>query len=293
MIDIKGIIPAIPTPFTAAGGVNVPELERILAFLIKAGVHGIFAAGNAGEFYALDMEEKRQVLRASLKTADGKIPVFFGAGSAYTEESIRLAQMAEAEGADALSVITPYVIKPSEDELYSYYEAICKATALPVLPYNNPAVTGIAITPRLMSKLATIENIAGVKDSSGDLAVTLEFLRIKKDDFAVLAGRDNLILSTLMHGGKGAISSVASACPELAVGIYNAFISGDYNEALRQQMNFAKLRQLFSLGTFPTVIKAALQIRGFNAGDPRPPVSALPSGKYMELSECLHELLKF
>lgn len=293
MIDSKGIIAAIPTPFTSSGAVNESELGKILTFLLNAGIQGIFAVGNAGEFYALDMDEKKQVLRKTIEVVNGKVPVYFGAGSASTAESIRLAQMAEAEGADALSVITPYVIKPAEDELYAYYEAICKATTLPVLPYNNPAVTGIAITPRLMSKLATIENIAGVKDSSGDLAVTLEFLRIKKDNFAVLAGRDNLILSTLMHGGKGAISSVASACPELAVGIYNAFISGDYNEALRQQMNFAKLRQLFSLGTFPTVIKAALQIRGFNAGDPRAPVSALPSGKYKELSECLHELLKF
>lgn len=293
MIDSKGIIAAIPTPFTSSGAVNEPELGKMLVFLLNAGIHGIFAVGNAGEFYALDMEEKRQVLRKTLAVVNKKVPVYFGAGSPSTAESIRLAQIAEAEGADALSIITPYVIKPSEDELYSYYEAICKATSLPVLPYNNPAVTGLAITPRLMSKLATIDNIMGVKDSSGDLAVTLEFLRIKKDNFAVLAGRDNLILSTLMHGGKGAISSVASACPELAVGIYNAFVSGDYNEALRQQMNFAKLRQLFSLGTFPTVIKAALQIRGFNAGDPRPPVSALPSGKYKELSECLHELLKF
>ncbi len=202
MIDSKGIIAAIPTPFTSSGAVNEPELGKMLVFLLNAGIHGIFAVGNAGEFSALDIEEKRQVLRKTLDVVNKKVPVYFGAGSPSTAESIRLAQIAEAEGADALSIITPYVIKPSEDELYSYYEAICKATSLPVLPYNNPAVTGLAITPRLMSKLATIDNIMGVKDSSGDLAVTLEFLRIKKDNFAVLAGRDNLILSTLMHGGR-------------------------------------------------------------------------------------------
>ncbi len=293
MIDIKGIIAAIPTPFTSSGAINEEELGRILNFLLRSGIHGIFAVGNAGEFYAIDMEEKKRVLRKTLEVVAGKVPVFFGAGSASTAESIRLAQMAEAEGADALSIITPYLIKPTEDELFSYYEAICRSTSLPVLPYNNPAVTGLIITPRLMNRLAIIDNIVGVKDSSGDLGMTLEFLRINKENFAVLAGRDNLILSTLIHGGKGAISSVASACPELAVGIYNAYVSGDYDEALRQQMNFAKLRQLFSLGTFPTVIKAALQIRGFAAGNPRAPVSALSSGKYQELSDCLHELLKF
>ena len=280
-MEIKGIIPAIPTPFTASGALNLKALEKMLEFLLAAGVHGIFAVGNAGEFYTLDQEEKQAVLKTTLKVVGGKVPVFFGAGSASTSEAVRLTKMAEAEGADAVSVITPYIIRPSEDELFGYYKAICASTKLPVLPYNNPSVTGVAVTPHLMNRLAHIENIAGVKDSCGDLAVTLEFLRIEKEGFTVLAGRDNLILATLMHGGKGAISSVASACPEIALAIYNAYASGDQEEALRQQMKFAKLRQLFSLGTFPTVVKAALQIRGFDAGSPRLPV-APPFGRQIQ-----------
>lgn len=291
-MEMKGIIPAIPTPFTDSGALNIGELKTILAFLLRAGVHGIFAAGNAGEFYALEREEKRAVLKATIEVVGGKIPVFFGAGAATTAEAVALTQMAEAEGADAVSVITPYLIKPSEDELFSYYEAICASTKLPVLPYNNPGVTGVAISPRLMHRLARLENIAGIKDSGGDLAITLEYLRTEKEGFTVLAGRDNLIFASLMHGGKGAISSVASACPEPAIAIYDAYASGDYTRAAQAQMQFARLRQMFSLGTFPTVIKAALRIRGFNAGSPRAPVSDLPENKYRELSECLHEVLE-
>jgi 4-hydroxy-tetrahydrodipicolinate synthase len=291
-MELKGIIPAIPTPFTESGAVHIEELKNILDFLLRTGVHGIFAVGNAGEFYALDQEEKRAVLRATIETVGGKVPVFFGTGAATTVEAVKLTRMAEAEGADAVSVITPFLIKPSDDELFSYYEAICASTKLPVLPYNNPGVTGVAISPRLLQRLARIENIVGIKDSGGDLAITLEYLRSEKEGFTVLAGRDNLIFGTLMHGGKGAISSVAAACPEPALAIYDAFAAGDYERAKRAQMQFARLRQMFSLGTFPTVIKAALRIRGFNAGSPRAPVGDLPESKYRELSECLHEVLE-
>jgi 4-hydroxy-tetrahydrodipicolinate synthase len=272
-----------------SGALNLPELERELAFLLKAGVHGIFAVGNCGEFYALSYEEKRAALRTAVKTVSGKVPVYFGAGAATTAEAVRLAKLAEEEGADFLSVITPYLIKPTEDELFSYYKAIGEATKLPILPYNNPAVTGVSLTPRLMHRLAALPGVMGIKDSCGDFATTLEFLRIEKPGFAVLAGRDNLILPTLIQGGKGAISSVASACPELALGIYNAYAAGDLEEAARQQTRFAKLRSLFSLGTFPTVVKAALKLRGFDPGTPRAPVEDLPEAKLAELKKALEE----
>lgn len=292
-MNIRGIVPAIPTPFNNDGNLNLSALEQLLTFLKRAGVHGIFAVGNAGEYYALTQEEKREVLRTTVKSVGGTIPVFFGAGATTTKEAVELARLGEAEGADALSVITPSIIKPSEDELFSYFKDICEATKLPVFFYNNPAVTGVAASVRLIKRLSHIDNFVGIKDSSGDFALTIEFIRIEKQGFAVLAGRDNLILSTLVHGGNGAISSVASACPEIALGIFNAFDQGNHEEALRQQMVFARLRQLFSLGTFPVVIKEALKIRGIDVGMPRAPVAALSEEKRRELSECLHEVLEF
>lgn len=292
-MNSRGIIPAIPTPFDKNSNLNLPALEQMLAFLKKTGVHGIFAVGNAGEYYALTQEEKRSVLRTTVNSLEGAIPVFFGAGATTTKEAVELAKIGEAEGADALSVITPSIIKPSEDELFGYFKDICEATKLPVFFYNNPVVTGVAASVRLIKRLSHIENFVGIKDSSGDFALTIEFIRIEKKGFAVLAGRDNLILSTLVHGGNGAISSVASACPEIALGIFNAFEQGNFEEALRQQMIFAHLRQLFSLGTFPVVIKEALKIRGIDVGMPRAPVAPLSEEKRRELSESLHAVLEF
>ncbi|HWR12703.1 MAG TPA: dihydrodipicolinate synthase family protein [Rectinemataceae bacterium] len=290
-MEFKGIIPAVPTPFGGDDRIDLGILEDILGFLLKAGVHGLFVSGNAGEFYAMTDGEKREVLRASRRKVGDAVPIFFGSGSASTAEACRLTRMAESEGADAISAITPYLVKPSEEELYQYFKAICASTALPVLVYNNPTVTGVAVSPHLMTRLAEIDNLVGVKDSSGDLAITLEYLQIPKKDFIVLAGRDGLILSTLVHGGSGAISSVASACPELAVSIYTAFAEGDLERAKTQQMKFARLRQMFSLGTFPSVVKAALEIRGYPVGAPRAPVAPLAEAKRALLAECIRNVL--
>ncbi len=289
----RGIIAAIPTPFDRMGNLNTSALEQMLSFLSRAGVHGFFAVGNAGEFYALNKEEKVEVIKTTVKAVGGKLPIFFGAGAASTKEAVELARMGEEEGADALLVIMPYIIRPSEDELYTYYKDICNATKLPVFLYNNPSVTGVSASARLIRQLSHIDNFMGVKDSSGDFALTMEFIRIEKEGFAVYAGRDNLILSTLIHGGSGAISSAASACPEIAVSLFDAFEKGDYEEARKQQMAFAKLRQLFSLGSFPVVIKEALKLRGIDVGMPRAPIAALSDAKRKELSDCLHEMISF
>jgi 4-hydroxy-tetrahydrodipicolinate synthase len=258
--------------------------------LLKAGINGMFIAGNAGEFYALSREEKLLLIRIARKTLGTDAPVIFGSGCATTAETAALTRQAEAEGADIITVITPYLIKPSEDELYEHFAAVLGATKLPVLLYNNPAVTGVPIPVRVAERLLAFDNLAGIKDSSGDMALTLDFIRIGKDRLSVLSGRDGLILSTLIHGGSGAVSSVASACPELAVDIYREFRAGRTEAAGEAQMKLANLRQQFSLGTFPAVIKEMLAIRGFNTGIPRLPVKPLSPANSEILRQVLREL---
>jgi 4-hydroxy-tetrahydrodipicolinate synthase len=275
MLDLRGIIAAVITPFKENGLVNEEEFANLLRFLLKAGITGMFISGNAGEFYALSQEEKILLIRLARKTLDQAAPIIFGSGCATTGETVALTRRAEVEGADIITVITPYLIKPSEDELFEHFAAILKATKLPVLLYNNPAVTGVSVPLKIAERLLPFENFAGVKDSSGDLALTLDFLRVGKDRLSIFAGRDGLILSTLLHGGNGAVSSVASACPELAVDIYREFAAGRLDAARDAQMKFAKLRGQFSLGTFPAVVKEILSVRGFPAGVPRLPVKAL------------------
>jgi 4-hydroxy-tetrahydrodipicolinate synthase len=290
MTAIRGIISAVITPFREDGSVNEDEFASLLRFLLNAGIAGMFIAGNAGEFYALSREEKILLVRAARKTLGTAVPVIFGSGCATTAETVALTRAAEAEGADIITVITPYLIKPSEEELYEHFAAVLRATRLPVLLYNNPAVTGVSVSAKTAERLLDFENFAGIKDSSGDLALTLDFLRIGKDRFSVYAGRDGLILSTLIHGGSGAVSSVASACPELAVDIYREFAAGRLDAAGEAQMKFAKLRQQFSLGTFPAVVKEILSIRGFRTGVPRLPVKPLRPENREILGQVLRDL---
>jgi 4-hydroxy-tetrahydrodipicolinate synthase len=290
MLTINGIISAVITPFNDDASVNEGEFAGLLQFLQKAGIHGMFIAGNAGEFYALSREEKLLLIRIARKTLGAETPVIFGSGCVTTAETAALTRQAEAEGADMISVITPYLVKPSEDELYEHFAAVLRATKLPVILYNNPAATGVPIPVRVVERLLAFDNLAGIKDSSGDLALTLNFLRVGKDRLSVFAGQDGLILSSLIHGGSGAVSSVASACPELAVDIYREFCAGHLDAARDAQMKFAILRQQFSLGTFPSVVKEILTIRGFHPGVPRLPVKPMSPANREILRQALLEL---
>jgi 4-hydroxy-tetrahydrodipicolinate synthase len=170
----KGIIPAMVTPVRSDGKINVESLRKLTNYLIEGGVHGLFPIGSQGEFYALTFEEKKRVLEVVIEETRGRVPVYAGTGAITSREAVALTQMAEAVGASAVSVITPFIIRPNESELIEFYTSIAKATRLPVLLYNNPARTGVNISVDFVVRASKVENIVGIKDSSGDLTLTAD-----------------------------------------------------------------------------------------------------------------------
>jgi 4-hydroxy-tetrahydrodipicolinate synthase len=273
---IKGVIPAVVTPMKADGQLDEQGLRRLIDHLIEQQVHGIFTIGTAGEFWALTVDEKRQVFDWTVDQVQGRVPVYLGTCAGTTTEAVQLARDAEKAGADALSVLTPLFIAPDEEEMYQHYRAIAEAVELPVLLYTNPDRTGNDLSPALVERLATeVDHIAGIKDSSGNLSQTVEYLRRTPDDFRVLMGRDTLIYAAMVHGAAGAIAASANLAPDLSVGIYERFIAGDLKGALAFQLRLAPLRNAFSLGTFPAMLKTGLELLGLPAGPPRAPVSPL------------------
>lgn len=286
----KGIIPAMVTPFDIREEINESALRKLTNYLIDGGVHGLFPVGSQGEFFALGPDEKKQVWGIVVEESGGRIPIYAGTGAITTRETIKLTQMAEDVGVDAVSVITPYFINPSQDELYGHYVNIAKNTTLPVILYNIPGRTGVNLSEELVTRLSKIDNIVGIKDSSGDMTLTGEYVRRTADDFAVLAGRDTMIYSTLVYGGKGSITATANVAPKLVVQIYDNFIKGNHQEALRAQYRLAPLRIAFGLGTFPVVVKEALSILEIEAGPARGPVGLLEVEKRRELSQILVSL---
>lgn len=286
-LEIKGIIPAMVTPSDENGRIMEDPLRKLTRYLIDGGVHGLFAIGGQGEFWAFTPEQKKRALEVVLDEAKGRVPVYAGTGAVTTAEAVRLTRMAADMGADAVSVITPYFIKPDDDELYEHYAAIARAVEIPVLMYNNPARTNVNLSASLVERLSRVDNIVGIKDSSGDMTLTAEYIRRTGKDFAVLAGRDTLIYGTLAYGGRGSITATANVAPKLVVEIYEAFAAGDLKRSLEAQFRLAPLRLAFEFGTFPVVIKEALNMIGIDAGAAVRPVGGLPEAKRSELRQVL------
>ena len=220
----------------------------------------------------------------------GRVPVYAGTGAVTTREAIALTKMAEEAGVSAVSILTPFFIRPNEEELFEHYTAIAKTTRLPILLYNNPQRTGINISAEFVARASQVENIVGIKDSSGDLTLTSEYIRRTGGTFSVLAGRDTLIYGTLCYGGKGAIAATANVAPKVIVEIYEAFQKGDLKRSLEAQFRLAPLRLAFDLGTFPVVIKEALNLIGIDAGVGVPPVGGITPKAKAELKEILKNM---
>lgn len=290
MFQPYGIIPAMVTPVDDNEELNEAALRRLVNFIIEGGVHGLFATGSQGEFWAFSAEEKRRIWEVVKEETAGRVPVYAGTVAITTREAIALTQAAGSVGVDAVSILTPFFVAPSQQELYEHYAAIAEATSLPIILYTNPARTGVSLKPETLARLADIPNIVGIKDSSGDLSLTAEYIKVTPDDFAVLMGRDTLILGGLLYGTKGAIAATANVVPALVARIYDRFVAGDLEGAKQAQEALAPLRLAFAWGTFPVVIKEALNLMGMDAGPARRPVGPMPDEKREQLASVLREL---
>ncbi len=288
-INIEGIIPALVTPMNDDESINEDGLRKVVEYVIEGGVHGIFVCGSQGESYALTNDEKKRVILIALEASAGRVPIYVGTGMITTSESVQMTKMAKELGADAVSVITPYFISLSQKELIDHYKLIAESAGdMPVLLYNNPMRTGINISAEAVVKLAEIENIVGMKDSSADLIQTMTYIDVTRDmDFSVLVGNDASIFAAIVSGGKGAVAATANIAPSLIVGIYNAVKSGDIEKARELQYKLLPIRKAFSLGTFPVVIKEAMNMMGLPAGPTRKPVQSLSTEKRQELMKVL------
>src|SRR5262245_12202544 len=247
-MHIHGIIPPVATPMQANEDLDLPRLRCFLDHLIDAGVHGIFVLGTNSEFYALDEAEKQAVVATAVEHVNRRVPVYAGTGAETTREVVRLTKMAEREGADGVSVITPYFIMPSQAELFDHYRRIAEATSKPVFLYNNPGTCGgLKIDPDTVGRLASIANIVAVKDSSGDLQNTQEYLKAVPERFSVLMGRDTLLFAGLAVGVRGAIPATGNIAPRLLVEIYERYRRGDVEGSKAAQARLNPLRLALNL----------------------------------------------
>lgn len=290
--DLKGVIPPIITPVDENENVDEIGLRRVIDYVIEGGVHGVFVLGSNGEFYAFDYENQKRAVEITVNHVNKRVPVYAGASAITTKGCIKLAQMAEAAGADALTVLTPMFIKPNEKEMYNHFEAIAKSTNLPVLLYNNPDKTTNNISVALLEKLARIDNIIGIKNTSFDFAQTIEYIRVTKDieNFKVLSGSDYMIYATLAYGGVGCVAGTANVAPRLVVDIYEKYMAGDLQAAMDAQYKLIPLRNAYNYGSFPVVMKDCMNLLGLNVGHPVKPIDHCSEERLQALKKVLNDL---
>ena len=292
MFKPHGIIPPVVTPFTPEGKVDEKAYRKMISHLIEEGVHGIFPLGTTGEFYAFDKSEVKRIFEVAKDEVAGRVPIYAGCSHITTRGVIELTHIAEEVGYDAVSVLTPMFVSQTQDELYDFYKTVAANTKLPVIMYNNKPKTNVTITPATVARLAEIDNIIGVKDSTGDFTNTAEYIRLTRgaENFSVLVGRDTLILAGLLYGAAGSIASCANVAPRLVSNIYEKFKAGDLAGALEDQFTLNPLRIACGMGTFPEVIKEALELEGYPVGKCLAPIGPLTPEERSKLADVLKDM---
>ncbi len=266
-----GIIVPILTPIDKDECIMESKLRSQVDFVINGGVAGILAFGSNGEFYMIEEDEQERALRIIIDQTAGRVPVFMGIGSISTKKCIRIAKMAQRVGASAISVLQPMFIKPTEEELFGHFQAIAEAVPqMPVLLYNNPARTGYTLNGSLVYRLAhEVPNIVGMKDSSGDMTQTSEFIRRNRDcGFKVYAGKDTLVYCSMACGAAGSVATTANFVPELVCSIIAKYLEGDLSGSLEAQFQLNPIRLAMDQVSWPVATKDYANLFGRDAGTP-------------------------
>ena len=286
---IRGVLPALITPFTTENKVDKEGLQQNIGFLIENGVSGIVPCGTTGESATLSIEEHENVIEIAIDCST--VPVVAGTGSNNTTEALELTRSARDAGADAALLITPYYNKPNDRGMLAHFKKIANQVDIPIILYNVPSRTGVNLKPEVVAELAKEGNIIGVKEASGNLDQVTRILEMTQDeDFVVISGDDGLTLPIMALGGAGVISVVANVAPKLTVSMVEAISKGNMEEARRLHLLLAPLIRAVFLETNPIPIKKAVELIGLAAGDLRLPLAPMSDDNERKLKTALNYL---
>ena len=282
---IKGVVVPILTPIDENELIDKKKLREQVDYVIEGGVLGILAFGSNGEFYVIEEDEMERGLKIMVDQAAGRVPVYFGIGAISTKKCCRVAKMAVDNGAAGISVLQPMFLKPTETELFVHFKTIAEAVPeTPMLLYNNPGRVNYTLSGNLVERLAhEIPNIVGMKDTSGDITQTAEFIRRTRDvNFKVFGGKDTLLYASMCHGAVGGVCTAANFMPELITDVYNKYIAGDLEGSLEAQFKLNPVRLSMDGASFPVAAKDMANLRGRDIGVPYTPNLATPEGPVLD-----------
>ncbi len=289
----RGAGVAIITPYTE-DGINFDELGRIIDDQIENHTDAIIITGTTGESATMSDEEHRAAIKFAVDHVKGRIPVIAGTGSNETSYAVELSKYAESVGADALLVVTPYYNKCTQKGLIAHYTAIADAVNIPIILYDVPSRTGVAIATSTYVELAKHPNIVAVKEANGDLSKILRLRAAVGDELVIYSGNDDQIVPILSLGGQGVISVLSNVAPQQTHDMCQAFFDGDTKKAEKLQVEYADLIDALFCEVNPIPVKVAMRKLGYNAGPLRMPLSEMEPQHEKQLEDALrnHGLLK-
>src|SRR5688500_11164408 len=275
-----GVGTALITPFTASGALDEAATRRLAKRQIAAGIHFLVPCGTTGESPTLTAAERRRIVEISVEEASGRALVLAGAGGYDTREVVDAAREMEKAGAHGILSVTPYYNKPTPEGLFQHYKAIAEAVAIPVILYNVPGRTGCNIDPATLVRLATIPNVVGVKEASGNISQMAEICRSVSSDFVVLSGDDAITLPLMAIGGRGVISVASNEVPAEMVHMVESAERGDFAAARRWHGKLMPLMQINFVESNPIPVKFMMAAMGLCEEAYRlPMVSPRPAAK--------------
>jgi 4-hydroxy-tetrahydrodipicolinate synthase len=285
----EGVMPAIITPFTEDGHYDSNGYRKNLEFLLRTGISGVVVNGSTGEASALTEEERVDNIKIASEVArQSRRKVVAGIGTTTTGHAIRLAKAAEKAGADALLALTPFSVIPRKEGLYSYYKEISQEVSIPLLAYNLPAHTNVTITPDTVVKLVDDGVIAGIKDSSGNVAALADMVLQVGDRTSVITGGDDILLQALVTGCSGAILALGNLAPGICVDIFNAVRAKDMPRATELYYKVFPLAKTISAAeNFPAPVKEGVRQLGRPAGPCRSPIKPVTQAEREEIAKAI------
>lgn len=262
---------ALATPFIDEK-INFKVFEEFIELQINSGINALVVCGTTGEASTMSQNEKIDLIKCAISVTNKRVPIIVGTGSNNTLSAIEMSKIAEKLGADGLLVVTPYYNKTTQNGLIEHYKSISNSVSIPIILYNVPSRTGMNISPETCLELSKIKNIVGIKEASGNISQITKIASLCGDNLPIYSGNDDQILPILSLCGQGVISVLSNINPSLTLDITNSFFAGNLADSLKYQLKALPIINALFEETNPIPVKEALNLLGFNFGEPRLPL---------------------
>ena len=290
MAIFKGAGVAIVTPMYEDGSVNYDKLAELLEEQIAGGTDAIIICGTTGESATMSEAEHSKVIKFAIDKVAKRIPVIAGTGSNCTQTAIELSKQAEADGADALLLVTPYYNKATQNGLIAHYTAIAESVSLPIIMYNVPSRTGCNIQPETAAYLAkNVKNIVAIKEASGNISQVAKVKALAGDSLDIYSGNDDQVVPLLALGGIGVISVLSNVAPKQTHDMVMEYLEGDREKALKIQLDALPLIDALFCEVNPIPVKAALNLMGKEVGPLRAPLTTMEEAHQQTLAQAMKD----